>query len=236
MENYSCNVVLDDISDHLPSILSLKGLNAAKTEPIKITSRDTRKCNVQALTPELTCIDWTEIFDTDDVNLCTKKFHEHLVTEVDHHLPVCTRQIKYKNLRREPWVSVGLMCCIRRSKKLYALSIRKNATDKDRIVYKEYSNLLTRLKRSAKKMYCESKCEEYKSNTKKLWKVINEICSKNNDKTKAIDYLKIDNLHEYNADKISNHLGKYFSEVGKVFAGKIPNPNKQIRKYLSVIE
>ena len=85
-------------------------------------------------------------------------------------------------------------------------------------------------------MYYESKCEEYKSNTKKLWKVISEICNRNNDKTSAIDHFKIDNLHEYNADKISNHLGKYFSEVGKVFAGKIPNPNNQIMKYLSAIE
>ena len=73
-------------------------------------------------------------------------------------------------------------------------------------------------------MYYESKCEEYKFNTKKLWTVINEICNKNNDKTSAIEYLKIGNLHEYNADKISNHLGKYFSHVGKLFAEKNPNP------------
>ena len=119
---------------------------------------------------------------------------------------------------------------------MYTASIRKSATDKDHIVYKEYSKLLTKLKCSAKKLYYESKCEEYKSNTKKLWKVINEICSKNNDKTSAIDYLKIENLHEYNADKISNHFGKYFSGVGKVFAMKIPDPKKPINRYLSVID
>ena len=39
VERYSCNVVLDDISDHLPRVLSLKGLNTAKTEPIKITEQ-----------------------------------------------------------------------------------------------------------------------------------------------------------------------------------------------------
>ena len=43
VENYSCNIMLDDISDHLPSILSLKGLKSAKTEPIEITSWDTRE-------------------------------------------------------------------------------------------------------------------------------------------------------------------------------------------------
>ena len=235
VENYSCNIMLDDISDHLPSILSLKGLNSGKTEPIEITSRHTRQRNVQALIRELTVMDWTEILEENDVNLSTKQFHEHLIAKIDHHMPVSTRQIKYKNLRRETWVSVGIMNCIRRSKKLYTTSLTRNATDKDRIVYKEYSKLLTKLKRFAKKLYYESKCEEYKSNTKKLWKVINEICSKNNDKTSAIDSLKIENFHEYNADKISNHFGKYVSEVGKAFAMKIPDPKKPINMYLSVI-
>ena len=64
--------MLDDISDHLPSILSLKGLNSAKTEPIEITSRDTRERNVQALIRELTVTDWTEILEDSDVNLSTK--------------------------------------------------------------------------------------------------------------------------------------------------------------------
>ena len=59
-------------SDHLPSILSLKGLNSAKTEPIEITSRDTRECNVQALIRELTVTDWTEILEENEVNSSTK--------------------------------------------------------------------------------------------------------------------------------------------------------------------
>ena len=57
VEKYSCNVVLDDISDHLPSDLALEGLNTAKTETIKITSRDTRERNIQALTRELMNVD-----------------------------------------------------------------------------------------------------------------------------------------------------------------------------------
>ena len=166
VENYSCNVVLDDISDHLPSVLSLEGLNMAKTEPIKITSRDTRECNIQALMRELNNVDWAKTIELDDVNLSTKRLRERIVAEVDHYLPVCTRQIKYKNLRREPWVSAGLLSCIQRSKKLYAQSLKKGSTDKDGIVYREYSNLLNKLKRAAKKMYFENKCEEYKFNTK----------------------------------------------------------------------
>ena len=70
---------------------------------------------------------------------------------------------------------------------------------------------------------------------KKLWQIVNEVRSKNIDKTSAIEYLKIGNIHEYNAGKISNHLGNYFSKVGKTFANKIPNSNKGTDYYLNKI-
>ena len=36
IEKLTCNVILDDISDHLPTILSLRGMNLAKSEPLTI--------------------------------------------------------------------------------------------------------------------------------------------------------------------------------------------------------
>ena len=46
---YSCNVLIDNTSDHLPSILLLSGVTAHKKEPVLIKSRDLRKRNVDAL-------------------------------------------------------------------------------------------------------------------------------------------------------------------------------------------
>ena len=43
IEKFTCNVILDDISDHLPTVLSLRGMNLAKSEPLTVTSRDTRE-------------------------------------------------------------------------------------------------------------------------------------------------------------------------------------------------
>ena len=46
---YTCNVLIDKTSDHLPSILSLSGVTAYKKEPVLIKSRDLRKQNIDAL-------------------------------------------------------------------------------------------------------------------------------------------------------------------------------------------
>ena len=132
-------------------------------------------------------------------------------------------------------MSAGLLRCIKRSKKLYSRSIRSDSSETEHLEYRGYSRCLTKLKQLAKKQYYESKCEEYKHNTKKLWQIINEVCSKNIDKTRAIEYLKIGNIHEYKAGKISNHLGNYFSNIGKIFANKIPNSSKGADYYLNKI-
>ena len=232
IEKFTCNVILDDISDHLPTILSLRGMNLAKSEPLTITSRDTREQNLKALVSELSSVDLSEVLDTNDVNLSTNRMHELLLTKINHHLPIKTRQIQYKNVRKEPWISTGLLRCIKRSKKLYSCSIRFDSTEKDCLAYRDYSQFLTRVKRFTKKQYYETKCKEYKHNTKTLWNIINEVCLQSNDKTCAIEYLKISKIHEYKVDKISNHLEKYFSSVGKTYAENIPKLSQKVDHYL----
>ena len=147
LEKYNCNVLLDNISDHLPCVMSLSGMNLAKSEPITIISRDMREQNLKALVCELSDVDWSDIMDEEDVNLSTNRVHECLVSKIDHHLPLRTREIQYKMVRREPWVSAGLLHCINRSKKLYSQSIRHDSTEKDCLVYKDYTRSLSKILR-----------------------------------------------------------------------------------------
>ena len=168
VENYESNVILDDISDHLPCLLSLKKLNVAMKQTIQITSRDTRKRNMNSLNKKLSEIEWDIMLNSEDINICTNNVHEQLIESIERHLPLSTRTINHKHLRKEPWVAAGLMNCIRRSKKLYANSLKNNSTEKEHTLYKSYSRALNRIKRLAKKSYYDTKCNEYKHNTKKL--------------------------------------------------------------------
>ena len=53
----------------------------------------------------------------------------------------------------------------------------------------------------AKRNYFHEKCEAYKTHTKKLWGLINEISGKTTDRSSLIEYLKIENVNEYSAKK-----------------------------------
>ena len=233
--SYESNVLIDDISDHLPSVCILKNAKVSRKKLITIKSRDTRKRNMDALKKSLDCTDWSELSKLKNVNDKAEWLHNKLVEKIDYYVPFRTHTINYKNLRREPWLTAGILHSIKHSKKLYSKSIRSDAKETEIKEYKEYNRLLQKLKRASKKNYYGCKCIEFKNNTKKLWKIINEVSGKSNNKDNLIDSLKVDNLHVYESQKIANTFGNYFATVGEKFANKIPKPNRNIEEYLAKI-
>ena len=80
------------------------------------------------------------------------------------------------------------------------------------------------------------KYRNFKSDTKKLWEVINTLMGKSTNKHDIIDSLSIDNTIVKEHLKIANEFGNYFSTVGKVFAEKTLKSNKSSDDYISHID
>ena len=55
-------------------------------------------------------------------------------------------------------------------------------------------------------MHCQEKCIQFKSNTKKLWGIINDTIHKSNNKTNVIEYLTIDGIKNYQPKQITNEF------------------------------
>ena len=162
-----------------------------------------------------------------------KNVHDTITEIVDNCIPVRTREVNNKMLRKEPWLTAGIKLSIDRNKKLYAKLLRKEINNE---TYKEYNKSLRKIIRTAKRDYYHDKCSEYKFQTRQLWSIINEIAGKKSDKSSLIEYLQIENTREYGTKKISNSLAKYFAHVGKKFAGKIPSPTTSINDYLKCLQ
>ena len=229
---YASSVLINDISDHLPTACIIPSLIASKKGPIAITSRDTRPKNMKALKQELTEINWSIELGGDSCNSNMAMLTNILTNAVDSCIPEQTRYLNPKSLRREPWLTSGLKRSIDRDKKLYGESLQCPIT---REKYKYYNNALCKTIKKAKIDYYKEKCREYKMQTNKLWKLINEISGKRNNKSNLVDYLKNDDVQVYNAKKISNSFARYFSEVGEKFAKKIPSPKTSISEYMKVM-
>ena len=105
-----------------------------------------------------------------------------------------------------------------------------------RVKYTEYNKVLQKTIRQAKTRFYQSMCYEFKTQTKKLWGLINEIAGKHTNKTSLVEYLKIDDIKEYSAGKICKRFAKYFAGVGKEFASKIPKSVKSVTTYLKLLQ
>ena len=72
-------------------------------------------------------------------------------------------------------------------------------------------------------------CENFRNNTSKLWRTINEISGTLRDKSSIIDHITINGIDYYQPKQIANEFGKYFGNIGKTFANSIP---KSLKKYV----
>ena len=231
--SFTSSVLINDISDHLPTVCIIPSMIHSKKEPVVVASRDTRPKNMKALKRQLSAIDWNELTKSESCSENLETFTNILSDTINRCTPECTRHINHKRLQREPWLTPGLKQSIDKNKRLYGESLKSNITHD---MYKTYNSTLRKTLRKAKTSFYKDKCREFKTQMKKLWKLINEIAGKHNDKSNLVEYLKVGDLHVYSAKKISNSFAKYFSEVGKKFADRIPTPSKSITEYLQLME
>ena len=231
--SFVSSILVNDTSDHLPTVCVLDSVKLSKKEPMVIRSRDTRTKNIEALNRQLRDHDWSEDLSDPSPSKNMEKIHSTLGEIIDHCIPFGERLIKNKQVRKEPWLTASLKISIDKNKKQYAKMLRHEYSPEK---YKEYNNTLRKTLRQAKKKFYIDMCHEYKCQTKKLWGLINEISGKKNDKTGLIEYLRINGVKEYNSEKISNKFANYFARVGKKFASQIPSPKKSISDYLKLLQ
>ena len=238
LESYESCVLIDDTSDHLPCVVKITNYNAGRKNEAYIESRDTRKKSIEKLKESLSQVSRNDICASDSIdstNDMFNTFHSELQQQVNKFCPIVKRKVNKCKLRKEPWVTGGMLRSIRHSKSLYKASIKKGATDQDRSKYCTYMLILKKTKRAAKRIYHINSCNEFKNNTKKLWQLINKVIGKENNKGNAIECIKIDNIRNHIPKQIANHFRKHYSMLGDRYAKKIPNPQKNIEIYLSKI-
>ena len=233
---YASGILVDDISDHMPTICVIRSLKGAGKDPVQITSRDTRPRNMAALKRHLQSYDWQTLLSTPDVNSTMAKLHETIQFEIDLCIPEVTRTLKRKQLRCEPWITDSLKQSIDKSKRLYHKTLKNRENEVLREHYLAYKHTLKKALVAAKRGFHQDKCLEFQRNTKKLWQLINKVSGKMNDKTSSIDYLCVNGIKEYTGEQIANTLARYFANVGETFANKVPKSSQSISNYLELLQ
>ena len=98
---YTSNVGISDISDHLPLILNIKNLNPYKKTVKHITTRklDTEKMN--QINDRMKVENWEELLHNKDTNESFTIFHNTLQKHINDIAPIKTIKIPPKRILRD---------------------------------------------------------------------------------------------------------------------------------------
>ena len=85
------------------------------------------------------------------------------------------------------------------------------------------------------KKYYSDRSSEYRTNTKKLWDLMNSIIGKNKNKGCSISHLTVDRVKIFNKKMIAEEFPKFYFNLGESLASKITPGSKPAENYLSLI-
>ena len=157
---------------------------------------------------ELNKQDWA-ILQTMNLNGAYQFFQQTVQSALDKITPLKTLTISGKRNIKEEWMTPGILKSLKRQKLLYSNTLKQRGCNQAHHKYREYRNKLKRIIRKRKETYYNTKCVEFKRNSKKLWDMINRISHNERDKTNLIECLKINNIMDYNAKTYQMNLGNW---------------------------
>ena len=103
---------------------------------------------------------------------------------IDMHAPVVKYSRKQMRLHRKPWIAKGLLVSIKRKQKMHKSHyVKENSCEK--YYYKLYSNLLTRVKKLAKRHYYHNQFNACRDNPKKTWDILRSLLPNKSIKVKV---------------------------------------------------
>ena len=142
--NFCSNILINDMSDHMPTICVVESLKTTKKDNIIITSRDTRPKNIAALKDHLQSYDWPALLNNTSLNRNMETLDNIVQSEMNYCTPVKSRKISYRKLRKEPWLTPNLRMCTEKSKRLYCKSLKPCCGPSDLSKYQAYNRYLRR--------------------------------------------------------------------------------------------
>lgn len=209
--NFASTIILNTpITDHLPLILYCR-TNGKQN----LTKRFSQRDNIPAIVIDLQNTDFTPILNSNDpeavadklVNLVSMVIKNHSQTVL---IPSRKRIVK-------PWITPGLLKCIRHRDKLY-LKCKKNPEDEThKLIYFRYRKYCNNILKKVKREYQQSEFQKARNNPKATWNIIKQIANLDKNKSTSSHLLNLC----VNPLSSVNSVNTFFANVGKTLATKI---------------
>ena len=105
-ETHQSNVIIDNISDHYPSILAIDNPDLSIVESQQVTVRKINENEINKIKNKLNQTNWNAELNALNTNEKFDKLHNKLTTILDSVAP--EKIIKIRTRRNMPWFTLGI--------------------------------------------------------------------------------------------------------------------------------
>lgn len=204
-------LVLDTcITDHAPVILNYDLV----TKSLKTKSTVRRFDELNCIT-DLETSDFSHILNSNDPEQATNSLIEAISSSVIKNsytvvIPSGKRIIK-------PWITPGLLRCIKNRDKLFLKTKKYPNSSAHKITYSRYRNFCNNLLKKLKTEYERLEFQKASNNPKETWKVIRHVANMGIDPSSSHELLTIDRDPVASVNKVN----KYFANIGRDLASRL---------------
>ena len=208
------NVLEYDISDHLPLLINWD----LKREKDTYKTSKITKINYKKLIDNLNNKKLNPL-ETLSSNEAFNALHEHLTTAIENSKYETSR----KNTPNKPYISEKTVKVGRTVEMLRKKFLKNNSIDNEyryKVAKREHQSLVRREKNN----FYKTKLENCKGDSKKTWRIINEVLSRNTEKLGTIckqETLTFDGKNYSTNSDISNHFNSFYRDIAMKIAKNI---------------
>lgn len=224
-------VIVDTFSDHMISFCFIKSSIHTKIKNDNfVFRRNFSEFKKDLFRQALAARTWNNVYTCLDPNEAYLAFFDEFKTLFDFHFPLIRVRVNINRTPLNKFMSKGLL--ISRNVKLkLARKAKASKLTGDVEKFKKYRNVYNTLVRKAKLLHYNREILKAGSDSKKMWKTINEACNRNCEQDK-IEKIKVGNTVLSNETDIANAFGKFFSDIGANVIKEIPQSKTNFSQYL----
>ena len=227
-------VYKNSITDHYTTFFKVVSKGSPKV--VHPNNQIKKVFNYDKIVDEISQYDWNELYQIRDANDSYNLFLSILITIVQKHTSSKTVIIKHKNKKMKPWITDGLLFCIRRRDKMHA-ALRKSPDDAMlRQKYSRYRNLCNKIIKLTKQQYYKKQITDSARDPRKMWINIKEAANWKNRSDVKLTSIKIDNeiiTMKDNPEKLLSCTNSHFCNVGSKLAEKFHGRNRFVTNDLN---
>ena len=233
-QRFHTNILLSDISDHLPVLTFYKSkveikLQRSYKRDFNLFDENKFLCSLESIASSLLTND---SLNTNDI--CNTFFSQYEEL-VNLHAPLKLRSKKQMKRKQKPWLTSEMLKVIKIKNSIFRKHL-KTKSKNDRLKYIKKRNDVSRIVQRAKRTYYNNIFKSCKSNTKSLWKNINELISLKEKTPQSISEVLDDDGNQITTPiDISNTFNNFFTGIGENLSTFIAEPSAFYKRYFDSI-